>query len=168
MLPAHYLNRPILTAFLFKQACCNRPVTSPYTDMLASTNADILVLLSFQALCILANVADGDSAKDFIMSNEDVLKKLMSYMVSGQFSDSHDNDANNNNNAYNNNNNDDDIVIMLRIIIMIIVVIIMIIGIIVIIIVITMILIITIITMIVVQVLLLLLLLLRLLLLLKW
>ncbi len=29
-----------------------------------------------QALCILANIADGDSAKQFIMSNEDVLKKV--------------------------------------------------------------------------------------------
>ncbi|CAB3374906.1 Hypothetical predicted protein [Cloeon dipterum] len=34
-----------------------------------------------QALCILANIADGDSAKDFIMTNEDVLKKLASYMM---------------------------------------------------------------------------------------
>ncbi|XP_046342710.1 armadillo repeat-containing protein 8-like isoform X2 [Haliotis rufescens] len=34
-----------------------------------------------QTLCILANIADGDSAKDVIMANEDVLKKLMSYMV---------------------------------------------------------------------------------------
>ncbi|KAG1714933.1 Armadillo repeat-containing protein 8 [Nymphon striatum] len=34
-----------------------------------------------QALCILANIADGESAKDFIMSNEDVLKKLMNYMI---------------------------------------------------------------------------------------
>jgi armadillo repeat-containing protein 8 len=34
-----------------------------------------------QALCILANIADGDTAKDFIMTNEDVLKKLASYMV---------------------------------------------------------------------------------------
>lgn len=34
-----------------------------------------------QALCILANIADGDTAKDFIMTNEDVLKKLSSYMV---------------------------------------------------------------------------------------
>ncbi|KAK6166385.1 hypothetical protein SNE40_023092 [Patella caerulea] len=33
-----------------------------------------------QTLCILANIADGDRAKDFIMENEDVLKKLMSYM----------------------------------------------------------------------------------------
>lgn len=34
-----------------------------------------------QALCILANIGDGDSAKDFIMNNEDILKKLQEYMV---------------------------------------------------------------------------------------
>ena len=34
-----------------------------------------------QALCILANIADGDLAKEFIMSNEDVLGKLTNYMV---------------------------------------------------------------------------------------
>lgn len=34
-----------------------------------------------QALCILANIADGDTAKEFIMSNEDVLGKLTNYMV---------------------------------------------------------------------------------------
>ncbi|KAG8233021.1 hypothetical protein J437_LFUL013690 [Ladona fulva] len=34
-----------------------------------------------QALCILANIADGDCAKEFIMSNEDVLKKLTNYML---------------------------------------------------------------------------------------
>ncbi|WAR10242.1 ARMC8-like protein [Mya arenaria] len=34
-----------------------------------------------QTLCILSNVADGDKAKDFIMGNEDVLKKLMNYML---------------------------------------------------------------------------------------
>ncbi|XP_054166382.1 armadillo repeat-containing protein 8-like isoform X2 [Oppia nitens] len=34
-----------------------------------------------QALCILANIADGDTAKEFIMSNEDMLKKLTSYMM---------------------------------------------------------------------------------------
>ncbi|KMR03373.1 armadillo repeat-containing protein 8-like protein [Lasius niger] len=33
-----------------------------------------------QALCILANVADGDRARDHIMANDDVLKKLMDYM----------------------------------------------------------------------------------------
>lgn len=34
-----------------------------------------------QALCILANIADGERAKDHIMANEDVLKKLMDYMT---------------------------------------------------------------------------------------
>lgn len=34
-----------------------------------------------QTLCILTNVADGDEAKEFIMGNEDVLKKLMTYML---------------------------------------------------------------------------------------
>lgn len=29
-----------------------------------------------QALCILTNIADGNTAKEFIMSNEDVLKKV--------------------------------------------------------------------------------------------
>ncbi|XP_060519249.1 armadillo repeat-containing protein 8-like [Cylas formicarius] len=34
-----------------------------------------------QALLILSNVADGDRAKDHIMSNDDVLKKLVNYMT---------------------------------------------------------------------------------------
>lgn len=34
-----------------------------------------------QALCILANIADGEKARDHIMSNEDVLKKLIDYMT---------------------------------------------------------------------------------------
>ncbi|XP_041374245.1 armadillo repeat-containing protein 8-like [Gigantopelta aegis] len=34
-----------------------------------------------QTLCILANIADGDQAKDVIMENDDILKKLTSYMV---------------------------------------------------------------------------------------
>lgn len=34
-----------------------------------------------QALCILGNIADGERAKDHIMANEDVLKKLMDYMT---------------------------------------------------------------------------------------
>lgn len=34
-----------------------------------------------QALCILANIADGERAKDHIMANEDVLKKLTDYMT---------------------------------------------------------------------------------------
>lgn len=34
-----------------------------------------------QALCILANIADGERAKDHIMANDDVLKKLTDYMT---------------------------------------------------------------------------------------
>jgi len=34
-----------------------------------------------QALCILSNIADGDSAKRLIVDNEDMLKKLTSYML---------------------------------------------------------------------------------------
>jgi len=34
-----------------------------------------------QALCMLANIADGFSAKEFIMTNEDILKKLTNYLV---------------------------------------------------------------------------------------
>lgn len=34
-----------------------------------------------QALCIVANIADGDSAKYFIMNSETILKKLIDYMV---------------------------------------------------------------------------------------
>ncbi len=34
-----------------------------------------------QALCILGNIADGDTAKEYIMSNEDILKKLTSYLM---------------------------------------------------------------------------------------
>jgi len=34
-----------------------------------------------QTLCILGNVADGDSSKDYIMNNDDILKKVLDYMV---------------------------------------------------------------------------------------
>lgn len=34
-----------------------------------------------QALCILGNIADGERAKDQIMANDDVLKKLTDYMT---------------------------------------------------------------------------------------
>ncbi|XP_061163815.1 armadillo repeat-containing protein 8-like isoform X2 [Saccostrea echinata] len=42
---------------------------------------DHVVEIKEQTLCILTNVADGDEAKEYIMGNEDVLKKLMTYMV---------------------------------------------------------------------------------------
>lgn len=35
-----------------------------------------------QALCILANIADGATSKEFIMNNEDLLRKINSFMVS--------------------------------------------------------------------------------------
>ena len=38
-----------------------------------------------QALSILANVADGTSSKEFIMGNEDLLRKINSFMVSSRF-----------------------------------------------------------------------------------
>lgn len=34
-----------------------------------------------QALCILGNIADGERAKEHIMANEDILKKLINYMT---------------------------------------------------------------------------------------
>ena len=43
----------------------------------SDNNADV----KEQALCILANIADGDNAKSFIMANEDVLKKITSYLM---------------------------------------------------------------------------------------
>ncbi|XP_048772838.1 armadillo repeat-containing protein 8-like isoform X3 [Ostrea edulis] len=42
---------------------------------------DHVVEIKEQTLCILTNVADGEEAKDYIMGNEDVLKKLKTYMV---------------------------------------------------------------------------------------
>lgn len=37
---------------------------------------------SFQTLCILANIADGTTAKELIMTNDDILQKIKYYMVS--------------------------------------------------------------------------------------
>ena len=34
-----------------------------------------------QAVCILGNIADGDSAKKLIIDNEDMLRKLTTYML---------------------------------------------------------------------------------------
>ena len=34
-----------------------------------------------QTLCILGNVADGDASKEYIMNNDDILKKILDYMV---------------------------------------------------------------------------------------
>ncbi|KAL1124505.1 hypothetical protein AAG570_001131 [Ranatra chinensis] len=38
-----------------------------------------------QALCILANIGNGDTAKEFIMTNDQVLKKLQDYMIAAIF-----------------------------------------------------------------------------------
>ncbi len=43
--------------------------------------SDNLPEVKEQALCILANIADGETAKDFIMSNEDMMKKVTTYMM---------------------------------------------------------------------------------------
>lgn len=34
-----------------------------------------------QTLCILANIADGNTAKELIMTNDDMLQKIKYYMV---------------------------------------------------------------------------------------
>jgi hypothetical protein len=34
-----------------------------------------------QALCVLSNIADGQSSKELIMNNEDLLRKINSFMV---------------------------------------------------------------------------------------
>ena len=40
-----------------------------------------LSLSAFQTLCILANIADGNTAKELIMTNDDMLQKIKYYMV---------------------------------------------------------------------------------------
>jgi hypothetical protein len=42
--------------------------------------ADHSTSVKEQALCILSNIADGESAKDYIIENEDVLKKIAAYL----------------------------------------------------------------------------------------
>ena len=37
--------------------------------------------LSTQALCVIANIANGSSAKEFVMRDESLLKRLMHYMM---------------------------------------------------------------------------------------
>ena len=56
------------------------PTLSPQAIVL-TLEGDHPAELKEQALCILANIADGSSSRDFILGNEDVLKKLMNYMV---------------------------------------------------------------------------------------
>ena len=40
-----------------------------------------LFLCILQALCVIANIANGSSAKDFVMRDEILLKRLMHYMM---------------------------------------------------------------------------------------
>lgn len=42
-----------------------------------------------QTLCILANIADGNTAKDLIVSNDDMLQKVKYYMVNNRTCGSH-------------------------------------------------------------------------------
>ena len=39
------------------------------------------ITIKEQALCILANIADGVVSKEFIMGNEDLLRKINNFMV---------------------------------------------------------------------------------------
>lgn len=39
------------------------------------------LFFSLQTLCILANIADGNTAKELIMTNDDMLQKVKYYMV---------------------------------------------------------------------------------------
>lgn len=39
------------------------------------------LVIKEQALCILSNIADGNTSKDYIMGNDDLLRKISSFMV---------------------------------------------------------------------------------------
>ncbi|CAG9864610.1 unnamed protein product [Phyllotreta striolata] len=83
------------TKVLMKTLGLLRNLVSPrtHTDMMMALHGAqimqgvVLVLegphqpdIKEQALCILGNIADGERAREHIMSNEDVLKKLIDYM----------------------------------------------------------------------------------------
>lgn len=84
------------TKVLMKTLGLLRNLVSPrtHTDMMMALHGPqimqgvVLVLegphlpdVKEQALCILGNIADGERAREHIMSNEDVLKKLIDYMI---------------------------------------------------------------------------------------
>lgn len=80
------------TLGLIKNLICHRPHIDQIMNLygIKIIQAIIMVLeseyynvsIKEQALCILANVADGStSSKDFIMGNEDLLRKINSFMV---------------------------------------------------------------------------------------
>lgn len=41
----------------------------------------VCVCIFLQALCVIANIANGSSAKEFVMRDESLLKRLMQYMM---------------------------------------------------------------------------------------
>ena len=41
----------------------------------------VCVCICLQALCVIANIANGSSAKEFVMRDESLLKRLMQYMM---------------------------------------------------------------------------------------
>lgn len=41
----------------------------------------VFVRFLLQALCILTNIANGKTAKDYIMGNDDLVGKIVSYLV---------------------------------------------------------------------------------------
>ena len=48
--------------------------------MVLTLESDKIPEVKEQALCILGHIADGATSKEFIMSNEDVLKKVANYL----------------------------------------------------------------------------------------
>lgn len=44
-------------------------------------------LVMEQSICVLANVADGDNAKDMIMNDEELVTKLRDYTVTNSHTD---------------------------------------------------------------------------------
>ena len=81
----------IKTLELIRNLLCNRMHIDQIMSLYGSKiiQAIIMILeseyynmsIKEQALCILANVADGNASKEFIMGNEDLLRKINSFMV---------------------------------------------------------------------------------------
>lgn len=81
----------IKTLGLIRNLICNRPhidhLMYYYGNKIIQAIIMILEseyydkMIKEQALCILANIADGNSSKEFIMGNEDLLRKINSFMV---------------------------------------------------------------------------------------
>lgn len=80
------------TLGLIRNLICNRPHidhlmcfygTRIIQAVIMVLESDFLdKMIKEQALCILANIADGtNTSKEFIMGNEDLLRKINSFMV---------------------------------------------------------------------------------------